>query len=81
MDEELEKDLLKKMFHHKLIGEKHTSINNLQKGFPKHIRGEVKEATKSLIRKGFIVPKPTSYGLEVSINTGKLEEIRRVLFE
>ncbi|MFH0870060.1 MAG: hypothetical protein V1866_03310 [archaeon] len=78
--DELEKDVLRKMLHHKFIGEKHTSIDNLPKGFPKHIRGDIKKAAENLIRKGFIMAKPTSYGLEVSVDPKQLEEIRQAVF-
>jgi len=30
---------------------------------------------KELIRQGFIIPKPTHYGLQVSLNPRKSEEI------
>ncbi|HJX05315.1 MAG TPA: hypothetical protein VJ461_01240 [Candidatus Nanoarchaeia archaeon] len=79
--EQLEKDLLRKLLHHKIIGEKHTSIDNLPKSFPKHLRGAVKEATKQLIKKGFLLIKPTNYGLEVSVNPTRLEEIGTLIFQ
>jgi hypothetical protein len=79
MLKQLTKDLLRKMLHHRFIGEKHTSIDNLPKSFPKHLRGEVKEIAHELIKKGFLNVKPTSYGLEVSIKSDKLNEIK-VLF-
>jgi len=47
----------------------------------KNLRGEVKKAAEKLIRKGFLRVKPTSYGLEVSVNPDKLEEIKRIIFE
>ena len=81
LEEQLGKDLLRKLLHHRIIGTKHTSITNLPKSFPKHIRGEVKKVIKRLIKKGFLLIKPTNYGLEVSVNPEKLEEIRRILFE
>lgn len=78
LEEQLEKDLLRKMLHHKYIGAKHTNINNLPKSFPKHLRGEIKKVIKDLIKKGFLLVKPTNYGLEVSVNPGKLEEVKRI---
>ncbi len=53
----------------------HTSIDNLPKGFPKHIRGDVKGVAKELIKKNLLLAKPTSYGLEVSLNPEKKKEI------
>ena len=81
LEQQIEKDLLKKLLHHKMIGEKHTSIHNLPKSFPKHLRGTVKDVIKDLLRKGLLRLKPTSYGPEVSINTERLEEIKRIIFE
>ena len=81
LEKQLEKDLLRKLLHHKYIGAKHTSIDNLPKSFPKHLRGEIKKAIKELIKKGFLLVKPTSYGLEVSVNPNKLEEISKIIFQ
>ncbi|PDM26184.1 hypothetical protein CP083_05190 [Candidatus Bathyarchaeota archaeon B24-2] len=75
----VEKKILEKMFYDRLIGARHTSADNIPKGFPKHLRGEVRKALRSLIRKGLVVAKPTSYGLEVSLNPKRLEEIIEVI--
>ena len=61
------------------MGRRHTSEDNVTKGFPKHAHGEIKKALKLLIKEGYIVPKPTSYGLEVSLNPRTIAEIRRIL--
>ena len=50
------------------IGNRHTSEDNVPKGFPKHERGKIKDALHSLIKKGIVIYKPTSYGKEVSLN-------------
>jgi hypothetical protein len=39
----------------------------------------VKKAFKNLIKQGYVTPKITSYGLEVSLNPKKIEEIKRIL--
>jgi hypothetical protein len=41
---DIEKAILDKLFSHGYIGKKHTPIENIQKGFPLHIRGEVKKS-------------------------------------
>ncbi len=46
----------------------HTSIDNMQKGFPSDLRGKVKDMAKELKKEGILMSKPTSYGEEVSIN-------------
>ena len=78
---QIEKDILEKMYAHVFIGEKHTSADNVPKSFPKHMRGEVKKALKSLIRQEYVLPKITSYGLEVSLNPRRIEEIRQLIRE
>ena len=56
----------------------HTSFDNLPKGFPKHLRGEVKKVAKELIKEGLLKSKPTHYGLEVSLNPDKKREIENL---
>jgi len=75
----LEKSILEKMLRHQYIGAKHTSIDNLPKGFPKHLRKDVLEAARDLIKKGYITAKPTSYGMEVSLNPTRLKETIKLL--
>jgi len=75
----VEKKILEKMFYDRLIGARHTSADNIPKGFPKHLRGEVRKALRRLIRKGLVVAKPTSYGLEVSLNPKRLKEIIEII--
>jgi hypothetical protein len=75
----IEKKILKKMLDYRFIGEKHTSADNIPKGFAKHERGDVKGSLKSLIRNGYVLPKITSYGLEVSLNPQRLTEILQLL--
>ena len=53
----------------------HTSIENLQKGFPKDIVGRVKELIQELKKEGILMPKKTNYGEQVSINLQKKEKV------
>ena len=76
---DIEIAILDKMYHNHLIGEKHTSADNVGKNFPKHMRGDAKKALKNLIRQGYVVPKITSYGLEVSLNPKRINEIRKII--
>jgi len=73
--EELKGFIVKKLFHHGYIGGKHTDIENLKKGLPGHLKGDVKDATKELIKEGLLITKPTSYGLHISLNPHKRELI------
>tara|TARA_Y100000034_G_scaffold134632_1_gene203646 strand:- start:2306 stop:2578 length:273 start_codon:yes stop_codon:yes gene_type:complete len=59
----------------KVIGGVHTHFDTLKKGFPSHLGKDINKIAKKLIREGFIITKPTSYGLQVSLNKEKLKEI------
>ncbi|MBI2543593.1 MAG: hypothetical protein HYW24_05420 [Candidatus Aenigmarchaeota archaeon] len=79
-DEEVEVRILLKMDKRGKWGGAYTSVDNIKKGW--NIRDIGKEGlkrvdklTKELIRKGFILSKPTSYGLEVSLNPRFSQEI------
>ena len=76
--EEIVKSLLRKLLYLGKWGGSHTSIDNLPKGFPKHLRGEIKDIAKELIKKEILISKPTSYGVEVSLNPQKKKEIEEL---
>jgi predicted transcriptional regulator len=76
---DLEKIILRKLFRRRIIGGKHTAIENLTKGLPKHTVGEAKSAVDNLIKKNLILTKQTSYGLQVSLNPDKIEHIYELI--
>ncbi len=78
---DFKKIILRKMFRLRIVGGKHTAIEHLTKGLPKHAVGEAKNAVKELMKKGLILPKPTSYGLQVSLNHERIDEICRMIEE
>ena len=86
MDEEVIKEvqrfILRKMAKHRLWMHKHTSIHNLPKGLPDYLRSrkEVRKAIDDLLKTGFLMTKPTHYGLEVSLNIQKKKEIEEFIF-
>src|SRR3989344_4650120 len=59
----------------KVIGGVHTHFNTLKMGFPKNLGKEVEVISKKLIKEGWLMTKPTSYGLRVSLNKEKLSGI------
>jgi len=75
----IKRAILAKMLRHGYIGARHTSIDNLPKGFPKHQRREVVKAARKLIKEGLLIAKPTRYGLEVSLNPRRLKEITELI--
>lgn len=65
-DEDIIPWILDKFARHGWWKAKHTSFDNIAKGTPQHMRAKIKEAAEQLIKDGFLIQKPTSYGLEVS---------------
>lgn len=78
-NEEITRALLRKLLYMGKWGGSHTSFDNLPKGFPKHLRGTVKEVARELIKSGLLLMKPTSYGIEVSLNVKMKKEIEELL--
>ena len=74
-DEEIKGKVLHKLTRLGKFNHSHTSIDNLPKGFPKDVWGRVKSISKELKKEGILFSKPTSYGEEVSINSGMSEKI------
>ena len=79
MDNTLKATILKKLKRRGKWGHAHTSIDNLMSGIPKHLRGHAKEVVDELIRDGLLLVKPTSYGLEVSLNPSRKDEIDQII--
>ena len=44
-------------------------------GFPAHLGKDIKKIANQLIKEGLIITKPTSYGLQVSLNKDRVVEI------
>jgi hypothetical protein len=59
----------------RVIGGVHTPFDTITKGFPSHLGKDVKKIAESLIKEGLILTKPASYGLQISLNKNKLQEI------
>ena len=78
-DDELKVLILHKLAKKRKWGESHTAFENIAKGVPAHLKGKLKELGESLIKEGFIVGKPTSYGLQISLNAERTEEIKLMI--
>ena len=78
-EEQLKSFIVKKLFHHGYIGGRHTDIENLKKGLPSHIKGDAKGAVEELIKEEILIPKPTSYGLHVSLNPKMKDKLQEYL--
>ena len=80
-DEVIAATILYNLRRKKTIGGKHTHFDTLKRGFPGHLGKDVSGIAKSLIKKGWIVSKPTSYGLQVSLNKDRVVEIEKFIFD
>ena len=63
----------------RIMGGVHTHYDTLKRGFPSHSGKEVEKSAKELIKADIIITKPTSYGLQVSLNKDKLKEIEEFI--
>ena len=77
--EDIKSHILWKLHVKRIWGGKNTAIENIAKGIPKHLHGSYIEATKELIRNGFLLTKPTSYGQQISLNPRRIEEIIKIV--
>lgn len=78
---DISKIILRKLYRRRVIGGKHTAVEHLTKGMPRHAAGMAKDVVKELIKEGFILTKQTSYGLQVSLNPEKIDEISKIIEE
>jgi len=75
---EIKKSLLIKLMKRRCWGHKHTSYDNLPKGFPSHLGKEVRKVADDMIKEGILIKHPTSYGIEISLNTNRKKEIEEI---
>lgn len=71
----IKRDVLKKLFRHRYIGGRHTEIRNAMKGFPPHLLKEVKKEILNLIKEGYLLSKPSTGEIHISLNPRMLNEI------
>jgi hypothetical protein len=79
-DDEIKAIILFKLHKRGNWGASHTAFDNLQKGFKetdlgKHVKKRIETIAKELIRQGWIIPKPTSYGLQIALNPRENQKI------
>ncbi len=77
--DEIRVRIIKKLVRHRIWGGKHTSVENIPKGMPPELRKEIENEIKELIRENIILSHPTSYGLQISLNSRMSEEIKKIL--
>ncbi len=80
-DEQIKADILHKLFRKKKWGASHTALQNLHKWCKPEFAGRYKDAANKLIGEGFLIPKPAHYGLQVSLNPRKRNEILDIILK
>ena len=76
-DEAIKLAVLRKMLRHEYIGERHTSVDNLPKGFPKSERGSVKKVVQQMAREGYFIVRPKPDSIHVSLDPRILPQVKR----
>lgn len=80
-DEWVKATILYNLRRKKVIGGVHTPFDTLKKGFPSHLGRNINKIAKELIKKGLLITKPTSYGLQVSLNKNRIKEIEEFVLK
>lgn len=75
----LEKTILRKMFFDKRIGGRHLGEQDLCRGFPSHVKGDIPKSIQKLIKDGLINHHPTSYGPQYSLNPNRIADVLEIL--
>lgn len=83
-DEQIKATVLFKLYRRGNWGASHTAFDNLKKGFKESELGKgglrrVEKMAKELMRSGLIIQKPTSYGLQVSLNPRQNQTIITIM--
>jgi len=80
-DDKIKATILYHLRRKKVIGGVHTPFDTLKKGFPSHLGKNIEKLAKQLVKDGWMVAKPTSYGLQVSLNKERLNEIEEFILK
>jgi hypothetical protein len=83
-DDQIKATILFKLYKRGNWGGSHTAFENLKKGFKDSDLGKaglkrVEKMARELMRAGLVVPKPTSYGLQVSLNPRQNQTIIAIM--
>lgn len=85
-NEEIRARLLFSLARRRNWGESHTAYEHMFRQFKSESLGKaglknVRNIADELMREGFIIKKPTHYGLQVSLNPKKSQEIKQIIME
>ncbi len=77
--------ILSKLSRMNKIGGSHTEIKNLEKGLPSHFRTskqgkkQIQEAIKEMFQREYLLQKPSTGEIHVSLNPRKINEIKEFI--
>ncbi len=74
-DEEIKGKVLHKLSRFGKFEHSHTAIEHLQKSFPSHLLGKVKQQIQELKKERILLSKQTNYGEQVSLNVNLTEKM------
>jgi len=74
-DDEIRGKILHKLVRAGKFEHSRTAIEHMQKGFPKDLVGRVKDNIQKLAKEGILKIKPTNYGMQVSVNVDRTDEV------
>lgn len=75
MVDDTSKAILRKLFYDRRIGGRHLGLEDLKRGFPSHLKGDIDKKLKKLIKENFVLQHPTSYGLQYALNPQRLQDV------
>ena len=78
-NEQIEADILHKLHRKRKWGAAHTAFEHLYKWCEQKYTKRYKSAAKKLIKENLVISKPTSYGLQVSLNPERRDEIIKII--
>jgi hypothetical protein len=67
------------LFNQHYIGKRHTNIENVARGVPKHDQGSCISVARDLLKQRLLIPKKTKHGFNISLNPRMIKEIRKIL--
>ena len=73
------KAILRKLFYDNRIGGRHLGLEDLKRGFPSHLKGDVDKKLKKLVKDNLILQHPTSYGPQYALNQQRLQDVINIL--
>lgn len=78
-DEGIRATILYHLRKKRIIGGAHAPFDTLKMGFPSHLGKNIKKIAEQLVKDGLLITKPTSYGLQVSLNKERIWEIEKYI--